>query len=625
VPSLYRKISSREPARGSPRWWLILLVVWAVSGFYTASLLKRGWVPHDEGTIGQSAERVLEGQLPHRDFEEVYTGGLTYLNAFAFRLFGENLASPRIMLFLFFLTWVPAVYWIASRFTSDFGAAAVTPLAVAWGVPNYTAALPSWYNLFFATFGVVALLRYLDTNSRKWLFVAGLCCGVSFLFKLSGIYFAAGLLLFLVFRQQEFCRDDPRGQRPRPSLYSALVASGLIAFIAAIFVVVRHDLSVVAVVEFVWPGLSLAVLCVGREIGGIPGSFGRRLSLLLEALWPFAVGAALPALLFLIIYARAGAISDLIYGVFVLPERRLAFASHRPIGFSLNKILGAIALVGLLTAAYFSCLKSKLAQVLIAAALLGVLVFSKNYPKFYTAAWAPLVLLISFSAILGAFVLGNSQTDRLRRQQVMLLLSVTTTCTLIQLPFSVPIYFCYVAPLLVLSMVALFSIPARTSKVVLSLLLAFYVAFAVLRFTPGFLYTMGFFYQPDPETEVLRLPRAGGLRIDPSGAHDYEYLIREIQQHAGTSPYIYAAPDCPEVYFLSGKQNPTPTMFDFFDDSEGHTERVLETIKSHDIQLVTIMRRPQFSPPMSGDLVTALRDRFPQGEQIGPFEVRWRP
>jgi hypothetical protein len=193
------------------------------------------------------------------------------------------------------------------------------------------------------------------------------------------------------------------------------------------------------------------------------------------------------------------------------------------------------------------------------------------------------------------------------------------------LPFSVPIYFCYVAPLLALSLLALFSISARVSRPILGLLLAFYIVFAVVRFTPGFLYSMGYFYQPDPETVTLQLPRAGELRIDAPHAFGYERLIGEIQEHAGTSPYIYAAPDCPEVYFLSGKRNPTRTMFDFFDDPTEHTARILQTIDSHQIQVVAIFMRPQFSPPMSSDLVAALRERFPQAKEIGPFEVRWRP
>ena len=136
---------------------------------------------------------------------------------------------------------------------------------------------------------------------------------------------------------------------------------------------------------------------------------------------------------------------------------------------------------------------------------------------------------------------------------------------------------------------------------------------------------MGYFYQPNPETEPLKLPRAGGLRVDPAQAVEYEQLIPEIQAHAGASDYIYAAPDCPEVYFLSGKRNPTRTMFDFFDDQSDHAARVLQAVDAHQIQAIAIFSQPEFSGPLPPNLVEALRARFPQSKQIGRFEVRWRP
>jgi hypothetical protein len=57
----------------------MLVAVWAISGLYVANGMLRGWVPHDEGRLGQSAERILVGELPHRDFDDPYTGGLSYL------------------------------------------------------------------------------------------------------------------------------------------------------------------------------------------------------------------------------------------------------------------------------------------------------------------------------------------------------------------------------------------------------------------------------------------------------------------------------------------------------------------------------------------------------------------
>ena len=149
-----------------------ILVLWIITGSYVSSQLYRGWIPHDEGTLAHSAERVLAGELPHLDFDDVYTGGLTFLHGTAFKTFGINLLSLRIVLLLFVLAWVPALFYIASRFVGPLGAGATVLLAVAWSVPSYPASMPSWYNLFFATFGTAGLLRFLENRRRRWLVMA---------------------------------------------------------------------------------------------------------------------------------------------------------------------------------------------------------------------------------------------------------------------------------------------------------------------------------------------------------------------------------------------------------------------------------------------------------------------
>jgi hypothetical protein len=104
----------------------LFLLVWLLSALYLGANLNRGWVDHDEGTLGQSAERVLNGELPHRDFDDPYTGGLAYIDAHIFRLFGINLLSLRLLLFGVFLAWVPAVYAIAREFLTPLPAAGLT-------------------------------------------------------------------------------------------------------------------------------------------------------------------------------------------------------------------------------------------------------------------------------------------------------------------------------------------------------------------------------------------------------------------------------------------------------------------------------------------------------------------
>jgi len=88
--------------------------------------------------------------------------------------------------------------------------------------------------------------------------------------------------------------------------------------------------------------------------------------------------------------------------------------------------------------------------------------------------------------------------------------------------------------------------------------------------------------------------------------------------------YIWAGPDCPEVYFLAAKRNPTRTLFDFFDEPAGRTVRVLDAIERHDVRVVVFNRRPPFSGAPPSDLVEALVERFPRTLDARWLHVRWR-
>jgi len=101
----------------------VLLLILAAG--YPLLFLDRGWIPHDDGMLGQTALRVLTGELPHRDFIHVYTGGLAYWNALAFVLFGIHFMATRYLLFACFLGFLGCSFAVARRFTNDRAAAAV--------------------------------------------------------------------------------------------------------------------------------------------------------------------------------------------------------------------------------------------------------------------------------------------------------------------------------------------------------------------------------------------------------------------------------------------------------------------------------------------------------------------
>src|SRR5438477_4103584 len=118
-----------ESFSASRRITVTLLLVWLLSAIYMGIGLNRGWGYSDDGTLGQTAERVLHGEMPHRDFNDVYTGGFAYLSAAIFRVVGVNLFALRVLLFAVFLVWVLALYALAAEFTSPWIAGIVTLVA----------------------------------------------------------------------------------------------------------------------------------------------------------------------------------------------------------------------------------------------------------------------------------------------------------------------------------------------------------------------------------------------------------------------------------------------------------------------------------------------------------------
>jgi hypothetical protein len=605
-----------------------LLFVWIVSATYVAHNLHRGWVPHDEGTYAESGARILTGQLPYRDFDDLYTGGLGMLNALFFRMAGMNLFSMRIALFVFFLPVVPAFFYLAHRLVPLWWAAALTLLAVAWTVPNYSAAVPNWYSLFFGLFGVAALFRFVDTRLGRWLFFAGVAAGCSVLIKISGFYFMAAVFLFLVFHVQNIQNGGTAGpyKAPRkPSAFAVVVTFFLVLFVASLSWLVRNAIGIQYTYHFVVPAAALCALLGWRglrtpEEGSGPWRSSSRL------FGTFLGGVACPIAVFLAPYLLTRSTGALLYGVFVLPQKHLIFTTMDPP--ELGWIFGTLALAAALIFAIVLRGAARAAFSLgIGALLIVAFVYSTHSIFAYRASFRALSLSIPIAVLCGVTILFY----RLRRQnrgdlhdeRLFLLLSAAGICSFVQFPFAAPIYFCFVAPLLILSVAAMVACAERPPRLLCGILIGFYLVFAVYRTVPGFIYALGFQYQGDEQTHKLTVERGGGLMVGPQTSQTYNRLIPIVRQHA-TGEYIYAAPDCPEVYFLSGHRNPTRTFFDFTEDPLGRTARILDAIRSRRVSVVVFASEPAFSKPVATDLRAALDQQFPQSEKVGRFEVRWR-
>jgi hypothetical protein len=483
--------------------------------------------------------------------------------------------------------------------------------------------MPSWYNLFFATFGMAALLRYVGVGKRRWLFLAGLCAGLSFLAKITAAYFVAAALLFFIFHEQSLTIEKNHQLLSRARFYSATVTLGLALFLAMLFGMTHKTPGISGLIFFVLPAFGLVILLVSREFAGIPGQNSERLLTLARMCVPFGVGVAIPLLVFLVPYLLTGSVLDLVHGLLAAPTRAMRFATFDPQNPLLMLAIIPVTLPLILA---YECRRFGRAIWGGIIALYGcaVLVLSSKSTLTYSLGWCSLATAIPASVLAGIAILwvsrGHQKLDIIKQQQIFLILSVTALCNLVQFPFAAPVYFLYVAPLLILLGAALFGSTAHPPRMALGALICFYLIFVNLRVTSFRLTLRG---TPETHIERLTIPRAGGLRVESSDAHLYERLVSVLQSHA-SGGFVYAAPDCPQVYFLSGFKSPTRHYFEFAEDQVGRTAQILHALNDLNVDVVAINEDPQFSGPISSDLQVALERDYPNSEEVGMFEIRWK-
>jgi hypothetical protein len=220
-------------------------------------------------------------------------------------------------------------------------------------------------------------------------------------------------------------------------------------------------------------------------------------------------------------------------------------------------------------------------------------------------------------------VLARSAATAERRTAVFAALAAAALCALVQFPFGAPIYFCYVAPLVALAVAGVVSLRREGKGRVAGLLLAFYLAFAVVWVNRVFIFSMGDRFAPAPMTEVLPIAGSGGIRVLPQQAAVYRRVVEELRRRA-RGAYVYAGPDAPELYFLGGFRNPTPHIFEFFDEPLGHDRRLLEALDRNGVNAIALNRRPDFSPFPDARMLAELRARYPHATEAGQFVVAWR-
>jgi FtsH-binding integral membrane protein len=309
--------------------------------------------------------------------------------------------------------------------------------------------------------------------------------------------------------------------------------------------------------------------------------------------------------------------------VFVLPRLRLEWT---PIdGPPPLALIAGLAPLALLVYRRFSAQRLRRPDVfLIAIIELGLVGASAFSLELTAALWnmvrmaAPLVVVASAILLSGR---GFTEAWSVDAQRLFVAASIAAWCALIQFPTDSYQYFLYVLPLAMLSAGFLASERQTPSRAVAGATLAAFGGLALLS-RPVFIHGGGSHAVLMSEPRAVLDLRRGGLTIRRDERDEYVSLVALIQAHS-KGRYIYASPDSPEVYFLAERENPTRTLFDFFDDPHDRTARVMAALRAADADVAVINTAPRFSDKLPSDLSDSLAARFRSSARVGLFEVRW--
>jgi hypothetical protein len=236
-----------------------------------------------------------------------------------------------------------------------------------------------------------------------------------------------------------------------------------------------------------------------------------------------------------------------------------------------------------------------------------------------TRIWYSVAVLTPVTVLLGAILVWvrrkTGASTKLQRQQVVLLISLAATCSLVQYPFPAPIYLSYMVPLTLLALVAIVATgKAQRGIYPLASMVGLYLVFGVVTLVPLNIYEIASMVGP---MYTMHGPRTGGLKIQEAAFFDQ--LAVFLREHSPNG-LMYAGNDCPELYFLSGLKNVTKD-----DGGSATTEEVLKAVQSNDLKLVVINEAPFFPVGrMNQEVRAEVMQRFPHSAQIGIFHVFWR-
>lgn len=180
---------------------LLYPVLFLASTLFLCFSLSESVGCYDEGLVTFAADRILNGDIPHKDFWAIYVPGQFYTIALLFKLFGTSLFVARLYDIFITSGLCLVVFILAKNLSSKRIAFLAWLLALLWVDATSSFNAPDDPALLFGLISLLLFHKYfLKENKRIGLVLSGLFVGIATCFRHDfGFYIFIAQLIPLLF------------------------------------------------------------------------------------------------------------------------------------------------------------------------------------------------------------------------------------------------------------------------------------------------------------------------------------------------------------------------------------------------------------------------------------------
>jgi hypothetical protein len=555
---------------------LLLPAALLVSALLLWNFHDQHWYAIDEGSYAHIAERLLAGDVLHRDVQDIHPGYINFLNAAAFAVFGIDLVSLRYPLVIATLAQAFLVWLLLAR--RDLLIATVASVAaIALGVIQFLNPTAHWYCLFLTVL-LVCWLSWVPPTHRARTIGAGVLLGMIALFRqLTGVWVAMAVLVILL-------REQSTGARGRNTMLGrALVLVALLVLLAYLVFAGGPEATGILLIAS-WP---VAILCLMLRAVGTTNRASLRI------LSQLALGSAVAAVPIVLYHTAHGSFGAWIDDTVFAPLQLTALPFFGRGSFAL------LPAAGLLQVVHPSDLAS----------------FANGLY------WMILPLLPAVNGILAI------RWMRRGLEKVPILPLAAAFYSLVTLHLAGPIYLYYTVGL-TLAAVLWFTASVPRRRNILGVAATAALVLIAVKFHAG----QSSFRTPieiargyrtvTAETETCLPFARSSLRVEQNDCNSYHQLSRVIEAETPPGGYIFAVPSDAELYFLTARSNP----FRFYNSALGvrttqDLEAVLDVLTDHPPGIVTYRPDDKYNTAASQRIMEYVHARYERIDTIAGVEV----